>query len=96
MSGEGEFLHEMDEVPLHVHAGNLLYLKPGFTLTMTSSTDKPLCIRMLLFDAFDIPYEHLNWLKPVPVDALPIPFYKPYSRRAVGLAGSTVYTHYGR
>lgn len=79
MSGEGEFRHEIDEVPLHVQAGNLIYLKPGFTLTMTSSTDKPLCIRMLLFDVFDIPFEHLHWLKPVPVDALPIPFYKPYT-----------------
>ncbi|CAN7318253.1 AraC family transcriptional regulator [Paenibacillus sp. LjRoot153] len=78
-SGEGEFHHEMNEVPLHVQAGSLFYLKPGFKLNMTSSTDKPLCIRMLLFDAFDIPYEHLNWLKPVPVEELRIPFYKHYT-----------------
>ncbi|OCT14649.1 hypothetical protein A8709_25030 [Paenibacillus pectinilyticus] len=77
--GEGEFRHELEEEPLHVNERNLLYLKPGFTLTMASSTDKPLCIRMLLFDAFDIPYEHQNWLKPVSIEALDLPFYKRYS-----------------
>ncbi|NIK75036.1 AraC-like DNA-binding protein [Paenibacillus castaneae] len=78
-SGEGEFLHGVEEEPLHVQAGDLLYLKYGFTLTMVSSMDKPLCIRMLLFDVLNIPYEHNHWLKPVPVDSLNIPFYKVYS-----------------
>src|SRR3954466_8967168 len=67
-SGEGEFIPGTEEVPLPVHAGNLLYLNPGFTLNMTSSSEKPLSIRMLLFDVFDIPYESTNWLKPIPVD----------------------------
>lgn len=78
-SGEGEFHHGVEEEPLHVQAGDLLYLKHGFTLTMISSMDKPLCIRMLLFDVLDIPYEHNHWLKPVPVDSLDMPFYKVYS-----------------
>lgn len=79
MSGEGEFTHSLDEEPMKVHSGILLYLNPGFTLTMTSSVEHPLYIRMLLFDAFDVPYENETWLKPVPLRSLYVPFYKLYS-----------------
>ncbi|MGO4548310.1 helix-turn-helix transcriptional regulator [Paenibacillus sp. 2TAB23] len=78
-SGEGDFFYGAEEVPLRVQAGDLLYMKRGFTLSMSSSMDKPLCIRMLLFDVLDIPYEQDHWLKPVPVDSLDVPFYKTYS-----------------
>jgi AraC-like DNA-binding protein len=79
MSGEGEFSHSLDEELVKVHAGILLYLKPGFSLTMTSSVDNPLYIRMLLFDAFDVPYENQTWQVPVHLDALHLPFSKLYS-----------------
>ncbi|MDQ0878179.1 AraC-like DNA-binding protein [Paenibacillus sp. V4I3] len=79
MSGEGEFTHSFDEQLLNVQSGMLFYLRPGFTLTMTSSVDKPLYIRMLLFDAFDIPYENQTWLQPVHLDSLQLPFNKLYS-----------------
>lgn len=78
-SGEGDFLHGLEEEQLHVQAGDLLYLKHGFPLTMFSSVDKPLCIRMLLFDVLDIPYEMDQWQKPIAVDSLHLPFYKSYS-----------------
>ena len=79
MSGEGEFSHSPDEEPIQVKTGTLIYLKPGFSLTMSSSTDQPLYIRMLLFDAFDVPYEHAIWEKPVYLDTLNLPFIKLYS-----------------
>lgn len=79
MSGEGEFSHSPEEEPIQVKPGTLLYLKPGFSLTMSSSVDQPLYIRMLLFDAFDVPYEHATWQKPVYVDTLHLPFIKLYS-----------------
>ncbi len=64
---------------LPVKAGDLLYLRHGFTLSMSSSMDKPLCIRMLLFDVLDVPYDQEQWMKPVPVDSLDVPFYRTYS-----------------
>ncbi|WP_079409733.1 helix-turn-helix transcriptional regulator [Paenibacillus ferrarius] len=78
MGGEGEFSHPHDDRPIQVKAGHLLYLKPGFALTMTSSVEHPLHIRMLLFDALDIPCENQIWLQPVPVDSLQLPFIKSY------------------
>jgi AraC-like DNA-binding protein len=80
MSGEGEFSHSPEEKPIKVKTGTLLYLKPGFSLSMSSSVDQPLYIRMLLFDAFDVPYEHQTWQKPVYLDTLHLPFIKLYSQ----------------
>ncbi|RTE09584.1 AraC family transcriptional regulator [Paenibacillus whitsoniae] len=79
-SGEGEFVHNEDEeAPFSVQAGDLIYLKPGFTLTMASSTEKPLCIRMLLFDCLDVPFDHHAWHRPQGVAELPLPFHKRFS-----------------
>lgn len=80
LSGEGEFSHSLEDRPIKVTAGTLLYLKPGLTLTMSSSADEPLYIRMLLFDALDVPYEHQAWQKPVYLDTLDLPFIKLFSQ----------------
>ncbi|UKS27570.1 helix-turn-helix transcriptional regulator [Paenibacillus sp. HWE-109] len=79
MGGEGEFSHSLDERPIHVQSGILLYLKPGFTLNMVSSVEHPLHIQMLLFDVLDIPYENQIWQQPIAVDSLHLPFIQTYS-----------------